>query len=318
VHPIAGTQPSLVHVLPSSQILFSPALHAPATQPSPIVHSLPSEQPVPAATGFHVQPASGEQLSTVQRFWSSQVGAAPPTHVPPEHWSPVVHSDPSSQPVPVSFPNEQPVEGMQVVPVQGFPSSHLLVVPAPHEAPTHASPTVQALPSSHGKPFCARCPQPLFASHESLVHTLLSSQFFAAPAAQAPLAQTSPTVHASPSSHFPSFGAYAQPLAGAHPSLVQGLPSSQPLVAPPAHLPSLHTSPTVQALPSSQAWPPLSRHCSSNSAPPDALVHTIGWPSACAQYIVAFGSIAAGQPPSPPATAAAAAILKAQLPVRDI
>jgi hypothetical protein len=50
----------------------------PFAQLSPIVHSLPSLQDVPAGFGVCVQPVDGLQPSAVHAFPSSQFGAAPP------------------------------------------------------------------------------------------------------------------------------------------------------------------------------------------------------------------------------------------------
>ena len=44
VQPVAGTQPSVVQMLPSSQLGGGPPVQAPPEQTSPVVHALPSLQ----------------------------------------------------------------------------------------------------------------------------------------------------------------------------------------------------------------------------------------------------------------------------------
>ena len=86
----------------------------------------------------------------------------------------------------------------------------------------------------------------------SLVHTLLSSQFFVAPA-QAPLEQVSESVQALPSLQLTVLFALTQPEDVSQLSVVHALPSTQFLAPPAAQEPLLHVSLMVQALPSSQA-----------------------------------------------------------------
>jgi hypothetical protein len=116
----------------------------------------------------------------------------------------------------------QPVATSHESSVQGFPSSHVLLkwtqptagsqasfvhglsslqptgVPAWHEPASHASFTVQTLPSSHGAELKWKT-QPTAGLQSSLVQGLLSSQTTEAPAWHVPPLQVSPVVHALPS-----------------------------------------------------------------------------------------------------------------------
>jgi hypothetical protein len=97
-------------------------------------------------------PVAGLQASVVHGLPSSQFGAAPPTHTPAVHTSPVVHALPSLQEFEL-FACTHPAAELQVSVVQGFPSSQLRGVPAVHAPATQCSPVVQALPSLHDVPF---------------------------------------------------------------------------------------------------------------------------------------------------------------------
>src|SRR5881296_3144277 len=81
-------------------------------------------------------------------FPSSQLGDAPPTHLPPLHLSLVVQASPSLHGA-VLFVWKQPVAGLQVSSVQTLPSSQLSARPPTHTPPPHRSLRVQAFPSSH-------------------------------------------------------------------------------------------------------------------------------------------------------------------------
>ena len=110
---------------------------------------------------------------------------------------------------------------------------------------------MQALPSLQVASL-AKLTQPLLTSHESLVHTLLSSHWTALPAWHLLPLHTSPLVQALPSLQVASLAKLTQPLLMSHESLVHTLLSSQLSAAPAWHLVFLHASPTVQALPSVQ------------------------------------------------------------------
>jgi hypothetical protein len=93
VQPVAGLQPSFVHTFASSQFGAGPPTQAPPAHVSPVVHASPS---LHDEVLFEcVQPVAGLQPSSVQPFESSQFGAGPPTHTPPEQTSLVVHALPS-------------------------------------------------------------------------------------------------------------------------------------------------------------------------------------------------------------------------------
>jgi hypothetical protein len=170
-----------------------------------------------------------------------------PSHVPPMHTSPVVHQSPSSQPL-VLFTWTQPVDGLQLSFVHGFPSLQLRRV-GPTQAPAaHTSPVVHALPSSHDAMLGALMHAPVVVLHESVVHGFMSLQSWGV-AVHAPPAQTSPVVHG-----FPSLQGlvlfvcvHVPPPMVVHESVVQGLSQSSgvPLQTPPEH-----TSPVVQLVPS--------------------------------------------------------------------
>jgi len=148
------------------------------------------------------QPVDGLQLSSVHTLLSLQLGAAPPTHEPPEQTSPVVHALPSLQ-ASVLFVCVQPVAGLQLSVVQGLLSLQLSGVPAPQEPPLQTSWPLQTLLSSHAAVLLVWV-QPLAGSHESFVQELLSLQLTVVPPPHVPFAwQVSPVVHALPSLHGP-------------------------------------------------------------------------------------------------------------------
>jgi len=95
VQPVAGLQASSVQTLASSQFGAVPPTQVPPEQASPVVQALPSLQDAVLLVCVH--PVTGLHESSVQGLPSSQLGPAPPTQVPPEQASPVVHALPSSQ-----------------------------------------------------------------------------------------------------------------------------------------------------------------------------------------------------------------------------
>src|SRR5690242_14231348 len=129
-----------------------------------------------------------------------------------------------------------------------------------HTPDLQTSLVVQGSLSSHVPPSlpatCLHSPEE--ASHESVVQTLLSSQFLGVPV-QTPDLQTSPVVHLLPSSHVPpSLPATClhSPEEESHESVVQTLLSSQ-FLGVPVQTPDLQTSPVVHLLPSSHVPPSL-------------------------------------------------------------
>src|SRR2546428_11251442 len=83
-------------------------------------------------------------LLVVQTFPSGQLGAGPPTHVPPLQVSFVVQALPSLHGA-VLFVWVQPVAGLQLSVVQTFPSLQFGGGPPTHVPPLQVSFVVQAL-----------------------------------------------------------------------------------------------------------------------------------------------------------------------------
>src|SRR5207244_9222751 len=112
--PVAGSQESSVHGLPSSQLRAAPT-QTPSEHVSPVVQAFPSSHTVPAAaSGLEHAPVAGSQESSVHGLPSSQLRAAP-TQTPSEHVSPVVQAFPSSHTVPAAASRLEhaPVAGSQ-------------------------------------------------------------------------------------------------------------------------------------------------------------------------------------------------------------
>src|SRR2546427_313153 len=128
-------------------------------------------------------------------------------------------------------------------------STFVAALPAVHGTPTqapfrHVSPSVHALPSSHGS-LLGLCTQPCTGSQPSVVHTLPSSHGRGGPPMQIPPAQVSAIVQASPSSHGAVFGVWTQPCARSQLSVVHGFLSSQSRGTP-TQTPPVQVSPDVQ------------------------------------------------------------------------
>ncbi len=94
--PVAESQPSAVHTLPSSQLVGIPFSQDPSLHVVFVVQALPSSQ-APPDNGVFWHPSVGWQPSVVQSLPSSHVGPAPGLHVPPPQTSPTVQALPSSQ-----------------------------------------------------------------------------------------------------------------------------------------------------------------------------------------------------------------------------
>src|SRR6266852_5356807 len=146
-HPMAGLHESSVQTLPSSQLGAGPPMQVPPLQVSLVVQALPSLQGLVLLVC--TQPVAGSQLSSVQTLPSSQLGAGPPTQVPPLHASLVVQAFPSLQGL-VLLVCTQPVAGLQLSSVQTLPSSQLGAGPPTHAPPAQVSLVVQAFPSLQG------------------------------------------------------------------------------------------------------------------------------------------------------------------------
>ena len=83
--PLAGSQLSSVHRLPSSQTKALPGTHTELLHKSPVVQALPSSQAWTLARWL--QPLAGSQASSVQMFLSSHAIGAPGWQVPPAQTS---------------------------------------------------------------------------------------------------------------------------------------------------------------------------------------------------------------------------------------
>src|SRR2546428_395262 len=101
-----------------------------------VVHALPVLHG--AVLLVWAQPVAGLQVSVVQRLWSSQLGAAPPSQLPPAQVSLVVQAFPSLQEA-VLLVWVQPVAGLQVSLVQTLPSSQLGAAPPTQLPPAQVS-----------------------------------------------------------------------------------------------------------------------------------------------------------------------------------
>jgi hypothetical protein len=237
VHPVAASQPSVVHGLPSSHVSGS-LTHPWDTQRSLTVQAEESVQSASVlqhpAMVCTVQPVLESQPSTVQAFPSSQVGGVPGVQVPPWQVSVPLHTLPSPQPIPSTTGRlRQPIAASHESFVQGFPSSQF-TVSLTHEPPTQRSFVVQALLSPQSaavtqQPGVEVWRQPPGGAHESAVQGLSSSQSRGGPFPQCPPWQVSSPLQTLPSEHEEPSGWSScwQPAAGSHESWVQGLLSSQ-------------------------------------------------------------------------------------------
>ena len=143
VQPLAGSQPSEVHGLASSQLGVEPPTQEPPEHASFVVQGLPSEHA--AELLVCVQPGSESHVSTVHPLASSQ--------------------DTPSRAHPVGATHESAVHASL---------SLQLGAPAPTQSPSaQVSTAVQAFPSSQGAALSA-CVQPVPLSQASSVHTSAS------------------------------------------------------------------------------------------------------------------------------------------------
>jgi hypothetical protein len=131
-------------------------------------------------TGSCWQPSGATHESVVHASLSLQLGAGPPTQLPPEQWSLVVHSLSSLQAI-VLFACVQPVAALQPSFVQMLLSLQSGADPPTQLPPAHASFVVQALLSSHGS-LLFTCVQPVAGLQPSSVQPLPSLQLIGVPA----------------------------------------------------------------------------------------------------------------------------------------
>ncbi len=252
VHPVAGSQPSFVHGLPSSQSSAPPGWQEPPWHWSLVVHTLASLQGW--LLSALMQPWAGSQVSVVQKLPSSHVAGVPGWHAPPWHTSPVVHTSPSLQSA-VFGGFEHPVTGSHRSSVHGLLSEQLGPLPPVHVPLAHTSPVVQLLPSSQGPEFGVYT-HPSVLWHVSVVQMLPSSQTSGGPPSHTPFSQVSFVVQALPSPQGSELGVKTHPVAGLQDASVQTLPSAHRIGAP-AHAPATHVSAPVHALPSLQTPPEI-------------------------------------------------------------
>jgi hypothetical protein len=199
---MSGMHRSVVQTFPSSQSVGGPPSQLPPEHASPVVHRFPSLQG--SVFGAFTQPVAGLQESSVQRFPSSQSGGAPPTQLPPEQVSPVVHSLESLQGA-VLFVLTHPEAGLQESSVQTFPSLQSSGGPPAQLPPEQASPVVHAFPSLQGAVLLVFT-HPVVGLQESSVQRLLSSQSRGDEPTHSPPEQVSTVVQTSPSSQDPEIG----------------------------------------------------------------------------------------------------------------
>jgi hypothetical protein len=100
VHPVTGSQASVVHTFASLQVRGVPAVQVPLWQTSLPLQTVPSPHAVPFSTGVCEQPTTGSQLSVVQTLLSLQLRAVPAVHVPLWQVSAPLQTLPSPQAVP--------------------------------------------------------------------------------------------------------------------------------------------------------------------------------------------------------------------------
>ena len=153
----------------------------------------------------------------------------------------------SVQTVPIgAAENTQPATGLQLSTVHAFPSLQTRVAIPVQPPLEQKSPIVQALPSLQFALLFTYPHAPVATSQVSVVHTLLSLQFFGVPAAQVPAAQTSLRVQGFPSSHAAVLLTKPQPVVAEQNGVVHGLLSSGHVMEVPAHTPLVQTSLVVQ------------------------------------------------------------------------
>jgi hypothetical protein len=131
--PRTGSQVSVVHGLPSSQLSGAPLTHSPPWHVSPPLQTVASPHDVPFVTARFTQPEIALQVSVVQGLLSLQLSAVPAVHTPPWHVSLPLHTLESLHAVPfVTGVCRQPRTGSQVSTVHTVPSSQLGGIPGVH------------------------------------------------------------------------------------------------------------------------------------------------------------------------------------------
>jgi hypothetical protein len=180
--PLPVLQESSVHRLASSQLGAGPPTQLPPAQLSAVVQALLSSQE--SVLFEFTQPLPVSQKSSVHRLASLQLGAGPPTQLPPEQLSAVVQALLSLQGA-VLFAFTQPLPGLQESSVQRLESLQFKGELPTHDPPEQISIVVQELLSLQESVLFAYV-QPLPVSQESVVQILESLQSSAGPAMQLP------------------------------------------------------------------------------------------------------------------------------------
>jgi hypothetical protein len=132
-HPKAGTQLSVVQMLPSSQTSAVLDVQTPVWHVSAPLQTFPSGQGLPFSTAVAEQPVAGAQLSVVHTFPSLQTSGAPAAQVPFWQVSAPLQRLVSAHDVPFATGVVvQPVAGLQPSVVHTLPSLHTIGVPGVH------------------------------------------------------------------------------------------------------------------------------------------------------------------------------------------
>ena len=236
--------------MPSLQFSAGPPTQVPPLHVSAVVQALPSLQD--AVLFVLTQPVDGLHESFVQTLPSLQLGAGPPTQVPPAQVSAVVQAFPSLHDA-VLFAWTQPVAGLHESSVQT-----LLSLQFERRAADADAAARRRRPSCRRcrrcrTPCCSRGRSPVAGLHESSVQTLPSLQFERRAADAGAAARTCrPWCTRCRRCTDAVLFVWTQPVDGLHESFVQTLPSLQFSAGPPTQVPPLHVSAVVQALPSLQ------------------------------------------------------------------
>src|SRR5437870_2438104 len=252
--PVTGSQVSVVHGFPSSQLRDDPAVQIPDRHVSAPLHTLPSLHEVPLASAVCRHPLTGSQVSVVHGLLSLQLSPVPARQMPAWQVSAPLHTLPSLHEVPfASAACWHPASGSQVSALHGLLSLQSRAVPATHTPAWQVSTPLHASPSLHDVPFgSAVCRHPATGSQVSVVQGLLSLQLRPPPPVHTPAWHVSAPLHASPSPHDVPFGGAVcrQPASGSQASVVQGLLSLQLRAAPAVQIPDRHVSAPLHTLPS--------------------------------------------------------------------
>src|SRR5262245_14660299 len=116
VQPPAALHPSVVHGLPSSQLVPEPGTQIPAWQVEADAQAVAGAHTVPSGTGELWQPVAGSHVSAVHGLVSLQTRGVPGWHTPPWQTSAPLHALASAQLVPSASGGfeQTPVAGLQV------------------------------------------------------------------------------------------------------------------------------------------------------------------------------------------------------------